>query len=227
MMLKDTSFVAFGALNSVVESSKGSVLVRSLAWTDDRAAMATLDEELAQRFRAGDEEALALRKLLIAAEPARAVEIALGKERAKIAAREPDRTFSSAIEEQLTRDKSLSPEDRERLQQTLGQVRREEARSAFNSDGKTRTIENFGRLAPELAARLAPEGSYRPIGQPLELTLAPGELQQLVLRVRHCVPCVISVTHLAHLDADALRADPSLPATELVQQFHLLVKVDA
>ncbi len=224
--IKDTSYVAFGALNSVVESGKSSLLLRSLAWTDDRAAMELLDDELAQRARAGEDEALSLRKLLVAAEPAQAVEIAFGKERAKIAPREPDRAFSRMIEDQLARDKGLTSDERARLTQTLAQVRREEARSAYHSDGKTQTIENFGRIAADLAARLTMDDAFRPIGQPVELVLAPGELQQLVLRVRHRAPCVISVTHLAHLEPDALRKDPSLPATELVQQFHLLVKVD-
>ncbi|MET0340169.1 MAG: hypothetical protein ABW252_04175 [Polyangiales bacterium] len=225
-MPTDTSFVAFGALNSVVESARSSVLLRSLGWSEDRAALEALDDELAQRGRAGDDEALSLRKLLIAAEPAQAAEIALGRERARVAAREPDRSFSRAIEEQLARDKGLGADERARLEQTLAQVLREEARSAFHSDGKQTTIEHVGRLAHDLAARLTAADGYRPIGQPMALSLAPGELQQLVLRVRHRAPCVISVTHLAHLEPDALRADPKLSPTELVQQFHLLVRVD-
>lgn len=225
-MIAGTSFVAFGALNAVVESGRSSVVLRSLGWADDRSALEALDDELAQRARAGEDDALSLRKLLIAAEPAQAAEIALGRERARIAPRAPDRSFSRAIEEQLARDKGLAPDERARLEQTLAQVRRDEARSAFASEGNQPAIEHFGRISAELAARLTDDDRYQSIEKPVALPLAPGELQQLVLRVRHRAPCVISVTHLAHLDAEALRADPELPATELVQQFHLLVRAD-
>ena len=227
-----TSYVALGALNPVLNSARTSVFLDVLSWEADRKALRELEHELNERARAEDREAFELRELLKIARPAQVVEVAEGSERGRVRRLPPDREFSDALRKQLERD-DLSCAARSQLEQDLKNVLEQEERTIFRSEGRERTLEHVGRLAPKLAEKLAASSKFRRADAPMELGLEPGEVAQLVLRVRHAAPCVIRVTQLAHVGrpeldcTGATAADLRQMRDVLVDRFVLIVRANA